>query len=66
MQATCDRPTVIRAGGGVFYAPDAAQVNIVWKNVPRFTAGPPANMEIVLAISGEIDQIGRASCRERV
>ncbi|HLQ39258.1 MAG TPA: hypothetical protein VK348_15725, partial [Planctomycetota bacterium] len=43
------------AGGGVFFAPSPVQVNIVWKNVPRFTAGPPANMEIVLSITGEID-----------
>ena len=43
------------AGGGIFFAPSATQVNIVWKNVPRFTAGPPANMEIVLGVSGEID-----------
>lgn len=42
------------AGGGVFFAPSPTQVNIVWKNVPRFTAGPPANMEIVLSIGGGI------------
>lgn len=42
-------------GAGVYYLADAASVNIVWKDVPRFGSTTIfANMELVLTSSGAI------------